>query len=259
MPGGSGSSRPAQVANRRFTRRSSREWYAMTRMRPPGVSRCTDSSRPAARFGSSRLTSIRIAWNVRRAGWRPRLRAAAGIPARIASTSSPVVRIGRAATMARAIRRANRSSPFAAMIAARSSSAYVLSTSAAVRSWALSMRMSSGASAQYEKPRSLRSSCGLLTPRSNKIPTMFPSRSVLTIPARSSNPPRTIRARGPNPARASRAAFTASGSRSMPRTRTSSLAASTRRACPPPPTVASTITPDGTGARSSTTSRPITG
>ena len=44
----------------------------------------------------------------------------------------------------------------------------------------LSMRMSSGAaSAQYEKPRTGRSSCGLLTPRSNKIATIpsFPTMS----------------------------------------------------------------------------------
>ncbi len=48
------------------------------------------------------------------------------------------------------------------------------------------MRMSSGAaSAQYEKPRTGRSSCGLLTPRSNKIATIpsFPTMSATGLEA----------------------------------------------------------------------------
>ena len=85
------------------------------------------------------------------------------------------------------------------------------------------MRMSSGAaSAQYEKPRTGRSSCGLLTPRSNKMPTMFPSllpaMPVLpTMCATSSKPPCTMRARSPKGSSAAPAASTATGSRSMPR------------------------------------------
>ena len=49
---------------------------------PAGRSTCTDSSSPSARFGSSRFTSMRIAWNVRRAGCGPRRRVAAGIASR---------------------------------------------------------------------------------------------------------------------------------------------------------------------------------
>ena len=58
-----------------------------------------------------------------------------------------------------------------------------------------------------------RSSCGLLTPRSNRIPMMFPSLVVATrrrSSATSSKPPCTTRARSPNGARRARAAATAS-------------------------------------------------
>ena len=47
---------------------------------------------------------MRIAWNVRRAGWPPRRRAGAGTASRTMSASSSVVAIGRWATMARAMR-----------------------------------------------------------------------------------------------------------------------------------------------------------
>src|SRR5262245_59077593 len=121
------------------------------------------------------------------------------------------------------------------------------------------MRMSRGASARYEKPRAARSSCGLLTPRSNSTPMRFPSPSFATIRAMSSNPPRTTRARCPYGSSRARAAATASPSRSMPRTETSGRASRRRRACPPPPTVPSTTSPAGTAASSSSTSRAITG
>src|SRR3954465_15556253 len=58
--------------------RSSREWDASTTTRPSGLRRCTDSSRPDSRLGSSRLTSMRMAWNVRRAGGPPRRLGGAG-------------------------------------------------------------------------------------------------------------------------------------------------------------------------------------
>ena len=79
---------------------------------------------------------------------------------------------------------------------------------AAVSVCALSMRMSSGASsAQYEKPRTGRSSCGLLTPRSNRIPTIpsLPCRSprcrrlARSRPARCGPAPRRVRAPRPPP------------------------------------------------------------
>ncbi len=140
--------------------------------------------------------------------------------------------------------------------------------------------MSSGASsAQYEKPRTGRSSCGLLTPRSNRIPTIpsllspaFPGSvpaadasddasaiAVLTIAATSSNPPLTIRTRSPKCRSRSPAAATAAGSRSMPRRWRSGRAVRMAVAWPPPPNVASTNNPVGTGRTSSTTSSSITG
>ncbi len=60
---------------------------------------------------SSALTSIRMAWNVRVAGCPPVRRVAAGMAAVTMAASSAVVSIGRAATIARAIRVAKRSSP----------------------------------------------------------------------------------------------------------------------------------------------------
>ena len=58
---------------------------------------------------------MRIAWNVRRAGCGPRRRVAAGIASRTISASSRVERTGRAATIAWAMRRAKRSSPYCEM------------------------------------------------------------------------------------------------------------------------------------------------
>ena len=78
---------------------------------------------------------------------------------------------------------------------------------------------------------------------------MFPS---LFGAPRSRRGPRSRRARsGPVPRRGERApaAATASGSRSMPRSRRSGRALEERPACPPPPTVASTTRPGGTGGQ----------
>src|SRR4051794_13711527 len=143
---GSSSLRPDHCSNVRFTRRSSSEWYASTSTRPPGPTRWTESSRPSARFGNSRLTSMRIAWNVRRAGCGPRRRAGAGIARLIASTRSNVEVSGRARTISRAMRRAKRSSPNPAMTSRSVSSSYSFTTIAAVSDCFASMRMSSGAS-----------------------------------------------------------------------------------------------------------------
>ena len=63
---------------------------------------------------------MRIAWKVRRAGCGPRRRVAAGIASRTMSASSRVDRTGRAATIACAMRRAKRSSPYCEMTAASS-------------------------------------------------------------------------------------------------------------------------------------------
>ena len=91
--------------------RSSPEWYDSTAMRPPGrvASIAPSSARGSA--SSSALTSMRMAWNVRVAGWPPVRRVAAGIASVTMAASSAVVSIGRAATMARAMRVAKRSSP----------------------------------------------------------------------------------------------------------------------------------------------------
>src|SRR5680860_337573 len=123
------------------------------------------------------------------------------------------------------------------------------------------MRMSSGASDQYEKPRSPTSSCGLLTPRSNSNATISPPSSPFasTISFRCSKPPWTTRTRSPNPASASCAATTATRSRSMPSTDNLGNASRMRPLWPPPPTVQSTTQPGRPGARRSSTSLPITG
>src|SRR6185437_6211640 len=67
----------------------------------------------------------------------------------------------------------------------RSRSLHVLTTSRALTSWVGSMRMSSGASVAYEKPRSGRSSCMEETPRSRRIAsarTPFPASCGRTTP-----------------------------------------------------------------------------
>ena len=151
----------------------------------------------------------------------------------------------------------------AAMSAARSASEYSLTTVAAVSVCTLSMRMSSGAaSAQYENPRTGRSSCGLLTPRSNKIATIpsFPTMSAFprcrrlarSRPARCGPGPRRVRApRPPLPRRRDPGRCRGDGGRGG--------RSGGARAWPPPPTVASTTSPVGTAARSSVTSAAITG
>src|SRR5690606_10369100 len=103
-------------AMKRLTMRSSSEWKLITARRPPGLSAASAASSPASRSPSSRLTWMRIAWNERVAGWIsfcPGL--ARGITEAISSASCAVRVIGcsaRRATMARAMRRHMRSSPY---------------------------------------------------------------------------------------------------------------------------------------------------
>ena len=75
---------------------------------------------------------------------------------------------------------------------------------------------------QYENPRSARSSCGLLTPRSNSTPTMSPCDSAMS--AMSENPARTNWTRSPKRASATREAAMAASSRSIPMSRRSDRA-----------------------------------
>ena len=90
------------------------------------------------------------------------------------------------------------------------------------------MRMSSGAVGPVREAPLGRSSCGLLTPRSNRIPTMSlvspRCRCLSTISAMCSKPPCTMRTRSPKGSSAAPAAATAAGSRSMPRSRRSGRA-----------------------------------
>src|SRR5579875_1576604 len=232
----------------------------MTTMRPPGATASIARGSVRASTASSSLTAILRAWNTRRAGWPRRRRTAAGRALPTAAASSPVV-AGRASSTARAIRRAKRPSPLAARSAARSASLMDASSSAAVGPADGSMRMSSGASTRYEKPRAGRSNCGELTPRSSSTPDSDPAGTPIssrTTGNRSKRAWRT-RARGPNRARRAAAAATASGSRSMPTTRRCPYASSRAAACPPPPTVPSSTTPAGTGAKRSTISPTMTG
>ena len=99
----------ARSARKRLTRRSSSEWKEIAASRPSGRSSSHASGSAASSCSSSPLTAIRIAWNVRLAGWPPPNRAGAGIAAVIASTSSNVVASGassRRRTISRAIRSA---------------------------------------------------------------------------------------------------------------------------------------------------------
>ena len=83
----------------------------MTAHTPP-TARCDRAAGRAERsWPISSLTSIRKAWNTRRAGW-PFRRAAAGTAEATTSASSLVELNGRAATTARAMRPDSRPSPF---------------------------------------------------------------------------------------------------------------------------------------------------
>src|SRR6476659_7966880 len=141
----------------------------------------------------------------------------------------------------------------------RSRSLQVLTTSQALSSWLGSIRMSSGASAAYEKPRSGRSSCIEETPRSSRIAS-----------ARTPLPASCGRTTPKSPRR--RRAFTvvrfascskyvrAVGSRSiaisfpLPRRPAARIAA-----CPPAPKVASMTVSPGSTARQARTSSERTG
>src|ERR1700688_2324420 len=161
----------ANSRRRFFTARSSSEWYASTTIRPPAARRIGARSSSAARLSSSWFTAIRSAWKVRVAGWtRPRCRQPSTRSA--IRRSSPVVEIrgcSRALTIARAIRREARSSPYSYRIRASSASLSPLTRSAAVSACSGFIRMSSGPSKRKLKPREGSSSARLLIPRSATI------------------------------------------------------------------------------------------
>src|SRR5262245_35757189 len=137
---------------------------------------------------------------------------------------------------------------------ASSASSASFTSSRAERSAVGSMRMSSGASAAYEKPRSGRSSCIDETPRSSRIAS---ARTPLSASWRrtTEKSPRSSRDCSPGKRRLNRAKYGRTvGSRSiaMSLPRPSSRSAS-RALCPPAPKVPSTtVSPGRTSSRSTT-------
>src|SRR5690606_4302787 len=158
---GGGLARPAM---NRLTMRSSSEWKLITASRPPGRSASCAAASPSSRSDSSRLTWMRMAWNERVAGWMsglPGARRCRGTTEAISPASSPVRSSGasaRRATMARAMRRLIRSSPYVHSTSAISASSARASHPAALSPDSGSMRMSSGPSLPKLKPRSAWSS-----------------------------------------------------------------------------------------------------
>ena len=109
-------SSPDHRANVSFTMRSSSEWYASTSTRPFGpdhVHRLVEAVGEVRELAVD-LHADRLEGAARRDAARGGA-SAAGIASRTTSASSRVVRSGRAATIACAMRRANRSSPYCAM------------------------------------------------------------------------------------------------------------------------------------------------
>src|SRR6476659_1522156 len=141
----------------------------------------------------------------------------------------------------------------------RSRSLQVLTTSQALSSWLGSIRMSSGASTAYEKPRSGRSSCMEETPRSSRIAsarTPLPASCGRTTP----KSPRRRRAftvvRFASCSKYVRAVGSRSIAISFPLPRRS---AARIAACPPAPKVASMTVSPGSTARQARTSSARTG
>src|SRR3954467_7123815 len=140
-----------------------------------------------------------------------------------------------------------------------SRSLHVLTTSLALTSWVGSIRMSSGASAAYEKPRSGRSSCIEETPRSSRIAS---ARTPFSASCGSTTPKSPRRSRAFAVVRfASCSKYVrAVGSRSiaisfpLPRRSAARIAA-----CPPAPKVASMTVSPGSTARQARTSSARTG
>lgn len=124
----------------------------------------------------------------------------------------------------------------------------MLSTSAAVMPRVGSMRMSSGASWAYAKPRSASSSCSDETPRSKRMPWMRGTPSRDSTAGSSSYTACTGVKRSPNGARRRPARASASGSRSRPISRASGKRVSRASLWPPMPRVASTTTAPGRSA-----------
>ena len=152
---------------------------------------------------------MRIAWNVRVAGWDwPGLERGKQLSTILASCK--VVVTGRAATIALAILRDARSSPYRKITFAMASSSASFTKSAADGpSWLI--RISRGPSRMNENPRSARSSCMDETPRSRTTPSRSDAYS-----SSFENVPCTNLMRSPKPETQGSANSNASGSRSTP-------------------------------------------
>src|SRR5579884_2010999 len=144
-------------------------------------------------------------------------------------------------------------------MSARSRSSASFTTSRALSSAEGSMRMSSGASAAYEKPRSGRSSCIDDTPRSSRIASAPTSLSASCCSTCENSPcsSRTFAA----VERRSRSKYGATlGSRSIAISLPSPRSRAARSAAwPPAPKVQSTTVSPGRGARAASTSSARTG
>ena len=124
---------PERSCRKRLTTRSSSEWKVTTASQPPGASARSAAARPRASSPSSSLTAMRSAWKLRVAacGWPGFGR---GSSRSIRPASCSVVVKGadrRSATMARAMRREARSSPYWKRMSASAASGRPLTRSAA--------------------------------------------------------------------------------------------------------------------------------
>ena len=163
-------------------------------------------------------------------------------------------------TIARAMRREWRSSPYSKMIRAISTSERRPSISAAVSSPPdLSMRISSGASCRKLNPREGESNCHDETPKSARIPRACLIFAIARTRVSSRKSACTARKRWPYSANRSLANSSASSSRSIASTCASEDACRIASLCPPRPTVQSTNNPPRSAASNSIVSRSSTG
>mmetsp|Transcript_10309 Transcript_10309/g.34106 ORF Transcript_10309/g.34106 Transcript_10309/m.34106 type:complete len:271 (-) Transcript_10309:41-853(-) len=248
----------------------------MTAIRPPGLTSRAAPTRIASSSSISRFTWMRSAWKTRAARLVSSL---GGAPAASLTTraSWAVVVTGRAATMARASMRDARSSPCRHSTSAISEGSHSLTMVAAVSAppppdW--SIRMSSGPSKRKEKPRAALSIWCELTPRSSSRPDRSPSVSARPSPRKDGASRSSARGKLPklvcrrvaepdstNGRNRRPACLNASTSRSAHTRRPPEGPISRRMAseCPPPPSVQSAYTPDGSLTSQRTVSSRRTG
>ena len=256
-------SAPAQSANVSFTIRSSSEWYASTSTRPPGPITCTDSSSPSARFGQLAIHFHADRLEGAARGVRTTRRGrGAGSTRESTSTSSRVVRNGRAATMR------VRDAPGESLLAVAGEItlgqlAHVVAVHDVGRGQRL-LGVHAHVEGRVEPVR--EATLGPVELRAAHSEIHQDAHDLLSLAVADRPTRRAARIRLAPPAPASRRERAGNG-RHPRRRRHGRFRADARRAArrdsaaewPAPPTVQSTISPAGTGRRSSTTSRTITG